>query len=97
MVYDVTRPKTLPRLSEYWYEECLKNGLAHIPVVIVGNKIDLVEDRIISVGDGLKLSNSYQAPHFETSAKTGTNVDEMFSRIARDVYDHCSDLSRTLK
>src|SRR5438034_1190733 len=49
-----------------------------IPLVLVGNKLDLTIERKVSHQRGKELSRHWRCPHYETSAKTRTNVDEIF-------------------
>lgn len=53
-------------------------------VVLVGNKTDLSEQRVISTEAGLKLAEKMGCPYFETSCKTNTNVREVFHQIVRE-------------
>lgn len=85
IVYDVTRPKTLDNVSN-WYRQCLKYNVAHQPMVLVGNKIDKDEDRKIPIEEGRKLAEKMGYPFFETSARTGQGVEEMFMQSALDTH-----------
>ena len=49
--------------------------------VLIGNKVDLEADRQVSKYKGEELAKRYQIPFFETSAKTGENVEEMFQTL----------------
>jgi len=49
-----------------------------IPLVLVGNKLDLAMERKVSHERVKELSLQWHCPHYETSAKTRTNVDEIF-------------------
>jgi len=56
-----------------------KLGLA-----IVGNKCDLVEERVVLKNEGKELAKEVGAVFFEISAKTRENVEEMFIGIVRE-------------
>lgn len=45
--------------------------------VLVGNKSDMKESRVIPTNEGENLAKQYNIPFFETSAKTGSNVEEV--------------------
>ena len=49
--------------------------------VLIGNKVDLEEDRQVPKYKGEELATRYQIPFFETSAKTGENVEEIFQAL----------------
>jgi GTPase KRas protein len=56
-----------------------------VPMVLVGNKIDLVQDRKVSTEQGMALAKTWACPFLETSAKTRTNVDECFFELVREI------------
>ncbi|GAB1604263.1 ras-related protein Rab-3C-like [Argonauta hians] len=96
LVYDVTNPSTFTHLS-YWMNS-INNEISHahhslepVPIVLIGNKIDL-KDRIkVSSSKGKKLADREMAfEFFETSAKTGENVQLLFERLAYHITDICN-------
>jgi len=89
IVFDVTDHQSFLNVPT-WYKE-LKQFINdnQIPIVIVGNKSDLKEDRILSYEEGAKLVNQLSSMYFvgnmsyiETSALTGENIQDAFSLIA---------------
>ena len=50
--------------------------------MIVGNKIDLEEKRVVSKQRGLEYAESKKIAFYEVSAKEGTNINLIFTRIA---------------
>ncbi|KAK3906599.1 ras family-domain-containing protein [Staphylotrichum tortipilum] len=56
-----------------------------IPIVIVGNKADLEDQRAIDRAKAFNLSQRWNAPYYETSARTRTNVDEAFIDLCRQM------------
>ncbi|XP_054479608.1 ras-related protein Rap-2a-like isoform X4 [Anoplopoma fimbria] len=59
-----------------------------VPVVLVGNKVDLEEEREVSPSEGQALAEDWGCPFMETSAKSKTMVDELFAEIVRQM-DFC--------
>jgi small GTP-binding protein len=81
VVVDRTRPETLKNISK-WYGD-IKNSINRdIPVVLVGNKSDLVDEMIISEEDIKKVAKKYDFHYIITSAKTGENVTDVFMYIS---------------
>ena len=58
-----------------------------VPVVLVGNKCDLEAQREVSAEDGMSLAASWNVPYLEASAKTRTNVKEIFLEAVRMVME----------
>lgn len=50
-------------------------------LILVGNKSDLSESRVISQEQGMDLASSLGIEYFETSAKAGTNVRQPFETL----------------
>ena len=50
-------------------------------IVLVGNKCDLVAKRQVSQKEGKELAKGWKCSFFETSAKTGYNVSNVFSEV----------------
>lgn len=84
-VYDITSPESLLRIPG-WVTS-IKKTVGTIPQVLIGNKVDLVDQRRVSRDDSLDLAKRLDCEHFETSAKEGTNVEKIFSYIARKCYE----------
>jgi len=53
--------------------------------ILIGNKCDMVNDRVISTETGRELAEEYGIKFLEASAKTDTNVSEIFTCITADV------------
>eukprot|EP01080_Neovahlkampfia_damariscottae_P011875 gene11875-5202_t len=53
------------------------------PIVIVGNKLDLPNERQVSKSDALKLTRSFNAHYLEGSGKDRINCEEAFHDLAR--------------
>ncbi|MGH0180948.1 UNVERIFIED_CONTAM: hypothetical protein FKN15_005243 [Acipenser sinensis] len=56
-----------------------------VPLILVGNKVDLESEREVSGADGRALAQEWGCPFMETSAKSKTMVDELFAEIVRQM------------
>ncbi|KAK4199707.1 ras family-domain-containing protein [Triangularia verruculosa] len=67
-------------------EEILRIKDDHlIPIVMVGNKADLEDQRAVDRARAFGVSRSWNAPYYESSARTRTNVDEVFIDLCRQL------------
>jgi GTPase SAR1 family protein len=57
------------------------------PILLIGNKIDLVTNRIIDTIQAQKLANELQITYIETSAVTGTNVQETLNLLIKHIFE----------
>ena len=87
LVFDITRSSTFSNVNNWW-QTCIKYGLSGIPRILIGNKIDLEEERKIILPMAEHLSEKLNAPYFETSALTGENVKLIFQKIGELVYKY---------
>lgn len=56
-----------------------------VPMVVVGNKSDLADQRIVTTEQGQALATKYGAVFIEASAKTRVNVDQVFHELVRQI------------
>jgi Ras-related protein Rab-5C len=81
VVYDITQIESLNK-AKYWIKELKKQANNDIIIALVGNKIDLENDRKILKDDVIALSNELNLLNFDVSAKTGENIQNLFKQIA---------------
>uniref|UniRef100_A0A914X0E6 Ras-related protein Rab-24 n=1 Tax=Plectus sambesii TaxID=2011161 RepID=A0A914X0E6_9BILA len=87
LCYDLTDPDSLAKVH-FWATE-LRQHEPHAHMYFVGTKKDLLDDdpeaRRVDYYSVVEFANQTGGgPVFETSARSGENVDELFSRIAKD-------------
>jgi len=80
LVFDVTRKDTFNSV-EKWFKEIMSASKS-IYLILVGNKVDLVEDRQVTKEEGENLAKKLNLSYFEASAKTGENVNDAFNMLA---------------
>ena len=83
LMYDITNAESLSRVSEW--SQMIKNKIEYdMPILLVGNKLDLVENREVSKEDVEKVKEKHDiSSSMEISLKTGENVEELFKKLAR--------------
>ncbi|GEQ66391.1 hypothetical protein JCM33374_g54 [Metschnikowia sp. JCM 33374] len=86
LVYSVTDENSLQELLALREQVLRIKDSDNVPMVLIGNKCDLEEDRVISIDDGMNVSQQWGlVPFYETSAMYKTNVDEAFVDVVRQV------------
>ena len=87
LVFDLTRPITLTKLQD-WHEDLIRNAGKDVLTILIGNKNDLEDLRSIPKKDALAFAKKINAlAYVETSAKRGTNVDESFKSITKNLVE----------
>ncbi|MFW9833018.1 MAG: Rab family GTPase [Candidatus Thorarchaeota archaeon] len=83
LVYDTTRKSTWVELPK-WIKETEDALGERIPIILLANKVDLVEERVITreMGEEFARENNLVG-YLETSALTGQNVEEAFNILAK--------------
>lgn len=83
VVYDITQEESLEN-AKGWIRELQRHADSNIVIALVGNKLDLADTRrAISTDEGKQYADSEGLMFLETSAKTPTNVQELFEMIAK--------------
>lgn len=86
IVYDITRKSTLGNSITHWLTQLKESSGDDIEIILVGNKVDLEEERAISTLCGSEAANSNNLQFVETSARDGTNVTKAFEDLIRCIY-----------
>ena len=84
LVYDITNRDSFEHISN-WIEDCLSQSPKTVFMVLVGNKSDLNEQRKVSLEEGQQMAKNNNMMFFETSAKSGANVDKIFEQSAKEI------------
>ena len=80
LVFDLTRPETKASFEEYWVPR-VRAVAGLIPMIVVGNKVDLVEQKEDAEKTVAELGKKHGSRAFVSSARTGENVDAAFLAI----------------
>ena len=89
IVYDVTNPRSYNNVI-FWIKEIRKkneydDGL-EIPILIFGNKSDLVDNRKITTEIGQSMAQQYNVLFYEGNAKNNKNIDLMFTKLGEEMF-----------
>ena len=86
LIYDVTTRMTFDNVRN-WINTIKEEVDDKVNVILVGNKIDNNDNRKVTTEEGQKIANEYKLPFYETSAKTGDNINKAFNDLITRVVD----------
>jgi len=88
LVYDVSSEASFVSIRR-WIRDVRSyvDGKVPVDLILLGNKCDLKKERVIEIERGQKLAEEYGIPFWETSAKSGTNVEEAFSTLVQKIFN----------
>ena len=85
VTYDITNKKSFENLDR-WMSDLKTNGDDNISIILLGNKTDLEDKRVITTVEGKNKAEFYKCFFMETSALNGSNIEKAFNELIMDVY-----------
>jgi len=86
LVYDITRHESFAAIESKWLKDFKNYVKREGAYILIGNKTDLGEQRVVSKEEGEKLAKKIGASIFiETSAKLGENVETAFKNLVHQI------------
>ena len=85
LVYDITNKKSFENV-EKWISDLKANADEDISMILLGNKTDLEDKRVVTTEEGKNKAEFYNLTFMETSALNGNNIQEAFNELIMDVY-----------
>jgi Ras-related protein Rab-11A len=90
VVYDITRKESFDSIDK-WINDLYSSADKKLTIVVIGNKNDLEDQRIITKEQGQEKANKLNIAFMETSALTGNNLDKAFEMMMNEVYKKCHE------
>jgi len=84
-VYSITNRGSFEEISNFREQILRVKDAEKVPMVIVGNKLDLDSERIVTQSEGKELAATYGCPWMETSAKARIRVEDSFFELVREI------------
>jgi len=84
LVYDVTDRRSFESIRN-WVSQIQQHADVHVNKILVGNKCDMLDEKVVSTEEGQKLAKEFGIDFWEASAKNDINVEQSFISIARAV------------
>ena len=79
VVYDITNEESFQHIQN-WIKDCRDLAPRTVQLILIGNKTDLEDQRVISKEKGEELARENKMLFFETSALNGNGVEEAFKK-----------------
>ena len=90
IMYDITNRASFENINKWLY--LLSQNVSDKAKILVGSKLDLSEEkRIVTEEEGQNLADKNNMPFYETSSKTGENVEKIFFTLAQNIYENLSN------
>ena len=97
LVFSITSLSSLQELAELRSQIINVKNDPYVPIVLVGNKSDLEEDRMVTRSRAFALSQEWgSVPYYETSARRRQNVTEVFVDVCRQIIRKDLEKARVL-
>ena len=90
IVYDITNRDSFNDVKN-WIDECKNYSPKTVLMALIGNKCDLKESRVVSTEEGQDLANENEILFYETSAKEGINIKEIFQKTGEKIYQNIKE------
>ena len=85
VVYDVTQKTSFDNVDN-WISEIKEKASTDMKTMMIGNKIDLKEERVVSTEEALDKAKLLELPLMEASALDSTNVKQAFYDLLKEMY-----------
>ena len=88
LIFDLTNRKSFESVPN-WYKD-IENFIkseSDLIGVILGNKVDLTDERSIKKEEAIKLAKNFNLEYIETSALTGKNIESSFKKIVNAIIE----------
>jgi len=85
LVYSIIAESTFLDLTDLREQILRVKDAAQVPMILVGNKCDLADNRVIGVERAQDMANKWQCKFLEVSAKAKINIDNIFNELIRDI------------
>ena len=85
VVYDITDKESFNKIEKL-VDDLKNGGDKNIYIILLGNKIDLEDRRVITKEEGENLAQKLNLGFGEVSAKTGDGIEEAFQKLINEVY-----------
>jgi GTPase KRas protein len=96
LVYSITSRSSFEEIVTFHQQILRVKDRDKFPVVIIGNKCDLENERQVSFEEGQELARQINCQFIETSAKQRINVEDGFYQLVREIREYNKELAEQI-
>ena len=85
LVYDITKEESFQNIRD-WLRD-IKEYNGDLKIIILGNKLDLIDQRVVTTERATNYASRNNLQYLETSAKDGTNIQKSFDNLIELILD----------
>jgi small GTP-binding protein len=86
LMYDVTDKDSFNNVTK-WMKDITENSKRKTIIYLVGNKIDLIDQKIVEFSEALEMATKYNTHLYEISCKFDINVSEVLKKLTHEIYN----------
>ena len=92
-VFDLTDRNSFENIPKSWMSDVQRYCITDVPRMLVGNKSDLTDARVIKYEEGVNMAKLLGMTYIETSAKNGIKVEEAYKELVHKVIEQMQNRS----
>ncbi|UJR32712.1 hypothetical protein I4U23_020171 [Adineta vaga] len=92
LVYDITNEESFRAVKD-WVSQIETYSYEKPAVILIGNKCDMTQERVVPTEHGKKLADELGLEFFEISVKDNVNVQTVFEKLADVILEKISQTS----
>lgn len=85
LMYDITNSESFDNIIN-WTRDIRKNASENLIIYLIGNKVDLIDDRKINIEKGRKIASDERMKFIEVSCKWNLNISDIVYCLVYDMY-----------
>ena len=85
LVFDLTKKESFDKINDWMKQIKLNTQSDEIAIVLLGNKKDIVNERVITFEEGKERGEEYGIKFFETSALDGSGIENAFQSLSEEI------------
>ena len=87
LVFSINDYESFERIKRI-YDKILRTKQSKIcPILLVGNKLDLENERVVSYSEAKELADSWRVEYYEVSSRNGSNCQIILEKIIEEIID----------